>query len=216
MSETPGMGTRHLMALTIRIEDGEYPQKMSEETKSSNAWLSVGGAFVLVVLAIGAYVYFNTKPPVHAGEVLSVNIYPIHRDLSKGPNHGAATEGIAGQSDTYDEVLVLTDVRIRNQTDIPLFLHDMWGVVDLPDEEQRSLAATQTDFAKVFMAYPDLKSMRKDPLPRDLTIPPGKQVEGMMIFYYPISKAQWDSRNGLDITMTFQHQKPLLLHVAKS
>ena len=62
---------------------------MSEETKSSNAWLSVGGAFVLVVLAIGAYVYFNTKPPVHAGEVLSVNIYPIHRDLSKGPPRGS-------------------------------------------------------------------------------------------------------------------------------
>ncbi|HEX3473102.1 MAG TPA: hypothetical protein VHT28_18125 [Silvibacterium sp.] len=188
---------------------------MSDETKSSNAWLSVGGAFVFVVLAIGAYVYFNTRPPVHAGEVLSVDTYPIHRDLSTGPNRGSTTEGIAGQADTYDELLVLTNVRIKNQTDIPLFLHDMWAVADLPDGDQRSLAATQTDFAKVFVAYPDLKLLRKDPLPRDITLQPGQQVEGMMIFNYPISKAQWDSRSGLDITMTFQHQKPLLLHVDK-
>lgn len=190
---------------------------MSEETKSSNAWLSVGGAFVIVVLAIAAYVYFNSKPPVHAGEVLSVNIYPIHRELNTGTPNGGGEKGIAGQGDTFDEVIVLVDARIKNQTDIPLFLHDMWAVVDLPDDEQqRSLASSQTEFAKVFVAYPGLKPLRKDPLQRDITLQPGQQVEGMMIFNYQISKAQWDSRNGMDITMTFQHQKPLLLHVPKS
>lgn len=190
---------------------------MSEETKSSNAWLSIGGAFVFVVLAIAAYVYFNNKPPVHAGEVLSVNIYPIHRELSTGPAKGASERGIAAQGDTFDEVIVIVDARIKNQTDIPLFLHDMWAVVDLAgEEEQRSLAASQTEFEKVFIAYPSLKPLRKDPLQRDLTLQPGQQVEGMMIFSYQISKAQWDSRDGMDITMTFQHQKPLLLHVAKS
>jgi hypothetical protein len=190
--------------------------KMSEEAKSSNAWLSVGGAVVFVVLAIGAYVWFNNKPPVHAGEVLSVNIYPIHRELSTGPVNGSKTEGVQGQGDIYDEVIVLVNTRIKNQTDIPLFLHDMWAVVDLPDEQQRSLAASDADFGKVFLAYPDLKPLRKDPLERDITLQPGQQMEGMLIFHYPISKAQWDSRNGMDITMTFLHQKPLLLHVAKT
>jgi hypothetical protein len=189
---------------------------MSEETKSSNAWLSVGGAFVIVVLAIGAYVWFNNRPPVHAGEVLSVNIYPIHRNLSTGPVTGSRTEGVAGQGDVYDEVLVLTEVQIKNQTDIPLFLHDMWAVVDLPDEDQRSLAASQTDFAKAFVAYPDLRPLHQDPLPRDLTLEPGQQVKGMLIFHYPISKTQWDSRTGMDITMIFLHQKPLILHVPRS
>jgi hypothetical protein len=190
---------------------------MSEESITSKAWFPAVGAFVFVVLAIGAYVWINNKPPVHAGEVLSVNIYPIHRELSTGPAKGAGETGIGGQGDTFDEVIVLVDARIKNQTDIPLFLHDMWAVVDLPgEEEQRSLAVSQTEFANVFIAYPSLKPLQKNPLPRDLTLAPGQQVEGMMIFSYQISKAQWDSRNGLDITMTFQHQKPLLLHVAKS
>jgi len=189
---------------------------MSEETITSKAWFPVVGAFAFVVLAIGAYVYFNTKPPVHAGEVLSVNIYPIHRELSTGPAKGASETGITGQGDTFDEVIVLVDARIKNQTDIPLFLHDMWAVVDLPDDEQeRSLASSQTEFGNVFIAYPSLKPLKKNPLLRDITLQPGQQVEGMMIFSYQISQAQWDSRSGLDITMTFQHQKPLLLHVAK-
>jgi hypothetical protein len=186
---------------------------MSEETKTSNTWLSVGGAFVFVVLAIGAYVWINNKPPVHAGEVLSVKTKPIHRDLSTGKASGLRTEGVIGHGDTYDEVIVLANVRIKNQTDIPIFLHDMWAVVHLPDEDQRSLAASQTDFGKVFVAYPDLGEFRKDPLQRDLTIAPGQQVEGMVAFNYPISQAQWDSRTGMDLTFTFLHQKALVLHV---
>jgi hypothetical protein len=190
---------------------------MSVETITSKSWFPAVGAFVFVVLAIGAYVWINNKPPVHAGEVLSVNVYPIHRDLSTGPAKGAGETGIGGQGDTFDEVIVLVDARIKNQTDIPLFLHDMFAVVDLPDDEQqRSLALSQTEFEKIFIAYPSLKPLRKDPLQRNITLAPGQQVEGMMIFGYQISQAQWDSRSGLDITMTFQHQKPLLLHVAKS
>ncbi len=185
---------------------------MSEETKSGgNAWLSIGAAFVIVVLAISAYFYINDKPPVHSGEVLSLNTYPIHRELKTA----ASTEGLGGQGDTYDQVLVLAEVRIRNQTNIPLFLHDMWGVVDLPDEQERSLAASAKDFDKVFLAYPDLRPLRKEPLPRDLTLQPGQQVEGMMLFNYQISKAAWDARNGMDITVSFLHQKSLVLHAAK-
>ena len=146
--------------------------------------------------------------------MLSVNVKPIHRVLSTGPVNGSRTEGVQGQPDIYDEVIVLAEVRIKNQTDIPLFLHDMWGVVHLPDEDQRSLAASGRDFAKVFVAYPDLKPLRKDPLPRDLTLTPGQQVEGMVIYNYQISKAQWDSRTGMDLTFTFLHQKPLVLQVA--
>ena len=140
---------------------------------------------VFVVLAIGAYVWINTKPPVHAGEVLNVNVYPIHRELSTGPAKGADEKGIAAQGDTFDEVIVLVDARIKNQTDIPLFLHDMWAVVDLPnDEQQRSLASSQTEFANVFIAYPTLKPLKKEPLLRDITLQPGQQVKVIPEFFH--------------------------------
>ena len=126
----------------------------------------------------------------------------------------ANSAGVEGQPDIYDQMIVLADVQIKNQTDIPLFLHDMWGVVHLPDEDQRSLAASGRDFEKVFIAYPDLKQFEKAPLPRDLTLTPGQEVQGMVIYNFPISKEQWASRTGMDLTFSFLHQKPLILEVA--
>ena len=188
---------------------------MSDEKITSKAWFPVAAATcVLVVLAIGAFLWIHLTPPVHSGQVLSVDIYPIHRELSTGPVNGSKTDGLQGQPDIYDQLIVLANVRIKNQTDIPLFLHDMWGVVHLPaDEDQRGLAASPRDFDKVFIAYPDLKPLRKDPLQRDITLAPGQQVEGMVIFNFPISKAQWDSRQELEMRFSFLHQKSLVLDV---
>jgi hypothetical protein len=185
----------------------------AESNTSSRMLFIVLAAFVIVSLAIGAYFYINDKPPVSAGQVLSLNIYPIHRELSTGPT---GQGGLAGQSETYDEVIVFADVRITNQTDIPIFLQDMWAILDLPDGPQRNGAATQSDFDKVFLAYPAARAFRKDPIQRDLTLPPGQKVEGLMVFHFDIPKADWDARNGMDIHVTFQHQNALVISIPKT
>lgn len=186
---------------------------MADDSRSSHhALLTVLAAFFIVCLAIGAYVFINNKPPVSAGQVLSMDVYPIHRELATGPTQ----EGLAGQSEVYDEVLVFANVRITNQTDIPIFLQDMWATLDLPDDTQRSGAATKSDFEKVFIAYPAVLPFRKDPMPRDQTIPPAQRVDGMMVFHFDIPKAQWDARNGMDIHVSFQHQNSLVISVPKT
>jgi len=183
-----------------------------DRNSSSNAVLVILAATVLVVLAIGTYVYISNKPPVHSGQVVSVNIYPIHRELRTGPG----SEGLAGEKEVYDQLLVLAEVKIKNQTNIPLFLHDMSGIINLPnDEPQRSIGAGTTDFQKVFIAYPDLVPLKKNPVLRGTTLQPGEQIEGEVIFNYPVSQAQWDSRTGFDVDFVFLHQKDLVLHVAK-
>jgi len=189
---------------------------MSEESITSKSWFPAVVAIAVAVLAAaGVFVWLYTRPALEVGQVLSVNVKPIHRVLSTGPVNGSRTEGVQGQPDIYDEMIVLAEVRIKNQTDIPLFLHDMSGVVHLRSgEDQRSLAASTTDFGKLFVAYPELTPLRKEPLLRDLTIPAGQQVEGMVIYNYPISEAEWNSRTGMDLTFAFLHQKPLVLEVA--
>jgi hypothetical protein len=182
---------------------------MSEENSPSRILLIILAAIIIPVVAVAAYVLINREPTPYAGQVLSVNVYPIHRDLSQP----TTTEGVGGQNDVYDEILLLADVRIQNTAKIPLFIHDMWADVDLPNESDRSSAASASDFDKVFIAYPDLQQYKKSPLPRDLTLQPGQQVEGQMIFNYSMDKAKWDSRTGTDINIAFIHQNPLVLHV---
>ena len=186
---------------------------MAEESQSSSRmWLIILAAFSIVSIAIGAYFYFDDKPPVSAGQVLSLNVYPIHRDLSSGPSLG----GLSGESETYDEVLVFANVRITNQTDIPIFLQDMWAILNLPDGPQRNGAASQSDFNKVFIAYPAVRQFRKPAMQRDLTIPPGQKFDGLMIFHFDIPKAEWDARNDLEIHVSFQHQNSLVITVPKN
>jgi hypothetical protein len=183
---------------------------MSEENSPARIPLIILAAVVIPIAVVAAYVLINREPVPYAGQVVSLNVYPIHRDLSQS----TTTEGVGGQNDVFDEILLLADVRITNTAKIPLYVHDMWAVVDLPDEAEHSTAVSGSDFDKVFIAYPDLKQYQKPPLERDTTIQPGQQVEGMMIFSYQISKAKWDSRSGTDLSISFLHQNPLVMHVA--
>jgi hypothetical protein len=173
-----------------------------------NPALRILAAAVIVLLAIGAYIYFNEKPPVVAGEILHLTAYPIHRE-SKANEF--ATQSIAPVETKFDEIIVIADVRLHNQSEGPVFLADMAAMLKLPSEEDRSLAAGATDFNRVFIAYPDLAPMKQQPLLRDITIPAGATAEGQLVFNYPITKEQWDQRQSLELTLSFTHQKDVVL-----
>jgi hypothetical protein len=183
---------------------------MSDSNEAGNHPLfTVLAATVFVVCAIGAYVWINYRGPVHAGQVVSVSAYPIHRELSTG----AALGGVTGGANIYDEEIVIADVKIKSTTKLPLFLHDMYGDVTLPNGDiERSVAANGPDFQKVFVAYPALAPQEKSPVPRDITMTPGQEIEGQMIFHFPITQKDWEARKGFDVVVGFINQKDLVLH----
>jgi hypothetical protein len=76
----------------------------------------------------------------------------------------------------------------------------------------QSLAASGEDYKKVFVAYPALAPQQKTPIQRDITLTPGQEVEGQMIFHFPISAKDWDARKQFDVVVGFIHQKNLVLH----
>ena len=58
---------------------------MSDTSEAGNHPLATGlAATFIVVCCIGAYVWIFNTGPVHAGQVVSVQVYPIHRELSTG------------------------------------------------------------------------------------------------------------------------------------
>jgi hypothetical protein len=179
----------------------------SSEGRSGNPIPKVLAAIVLTVLVIGAYVYFNEKPPVAVGEVTHLTAYPVHRTSDAIPEGSRA----ARVETTFDEMIVIAQVKIHNQSNGPLFLFDSSALLSLPNEEHVSHAASASDYNRVFVAYPGLLPMKQQPLLRDITIPAGQTVEGQMIFNYPVTKDQWDLRRSLDVTISFLHQKDLIL-----
>ena len=180
-----------------------------EDRSGLNPAIAVLIAMVLVGAVVGGYLWATWTGPVHAGQVVSMTVYPIHRELSTG----GALGGVDGGPNVYDETIVLANVKIRSTTKLPLFLQDMWGDLTLHNgTTQRDLAANNTDFGKVFVAYPKLVSAEKTPVPRGITLAPGQEIDGQMIFHFPVSKQDWDERQSFDITVEFINQKPLVLH----
>ena len=162
-------------------------------------------------IAIGLYVYLGQRPPVAAGEVLSTTVYPVHAVTDNG-----GTNGMAGSSESSDQVLILTKIRVKNQTDIPLFMQDVGMTIKLPDgSEQTNVAASDKDAERVFQAYPSLAYLRTPPLQRELTLSPGQFAEGLSIFNFSISKEQWDTLQTEKVVVQFMHQKNLELLVTK-
>ncbi len=166
-------------------------------------------AIVIVVGIIGAYVWVTWTGPVHTGQVVSISTYPIHRELSTGAGLG----GLKGQPNVYDEVIVIADVKIKSTTKLPLFLQEMWGEVTLANGNiEQSRAASGEDYRKVFIAYPELDAQKKTPMPRGITMTPGQEIEGQMIFHFPITDADWKARKQFDVVVGFINQKSLVLH----
>ncbi|HEX5236680.1 MAG TPA: hypothetical protein VFW25_15275 [Silvibacterium sp.] len=180
---------------------------MNEERTLPRAILIVILAIVIPAAVVAAYVWANHVPTPYKGQILSLNVYPIHHDYTQP----TTPNGIGGQTETYDEILIFAYVRVENVSKIPLFLQDMWAVVDIPDQTDRSTAVSQSDFDKVFIAYPNLKQFEKAPLPRDLTLQPGQKADGLMIFHYQITQAQWESATSMKINIAFRHHPPLVM-----
>jgi hypothetical protein len=179
-----------------------------EMNSTKRTLLILLAAVAIVVVTIAAYVYIDEKPPVAVGKIVKLDVTPIHTEMRVG--EGA--QGIQGGTDTYDQLLILAQVQVHNQTNIPLFLHDMWSNLTTDNgDQERSLAANKTDFQSVFIAYPQMASFKQEPLLRDTTLQPGQTAEGLVIFHYPITKDQWDARHNFEAVISFAHQKNLVL-----
>ena len=183
---------------------------MSESNGSSiHPVFAVVAAIVISAGIIGAYLWATWTGPVHAGSVTSLYAYPIHRELSTGSGLG----GVSGGPNVTDEVIVIANVQVKSTTKLPLFLNEMYGNLTLADGQvEQSLAASGSDYRKVFVAYPALASQQKAAMPRDITMTPGQVIDGQLIFHFPITEAQWNGRQGFDVDIRFIHQKDLVLH----
>ncbi len=166
-------------------------------------------AALFVSLAITAYFYFGRRTPESTGEVVRLSEFPVHT-LIRGAVAGAP--GMVGQDENYDQLLVFALVRLHNQSKAPLKVDDMWATIKLPNGEiRRSLAASDSDFKRVFAAYPQLSPIRIEPLRRDIAIAPGDSIDGLLVFNYPVTRAQWDTRQTMDVTISFANARELTL-----
>lgn len=163
-------------------------------------------ATVLVTAAIAIYVIAGQKPPAATGEVLEVWAHPMHTETS-----GFDANGAAVPQESFDQVLLFARVRLHNQSNQPIFIHEILANVTLDDGIHSSYAAMPADYQRIFIAYPALAQWRGTALSPDTTLAPGETQEGTFVSSFRLTKPQWDARKGLNFTFAIQYLPNLTL-----
>jgi hypothetical protein len=178
-----------------------------EFTKGSShvVWATVV-ATVLVSIAIAIYVIAGEKPPAITGEIVTVWAHPQHTETS-----GLDAAGAPMPKESFDQVLVFTEVRLHNQGKVPLFLLTILTNATVEDGIHSSYAASQTDYDRVFLAYPTIQVPHGPALPLNLTLQPGQSADGTFVSSFRLTKQQWDARKDLNFSFTFRYQPSLVL-----
>jgi len=163
-------------------------------------------AVVVFSAALGAFFWFNHKPPLAAGEVTRIWVHPVHT-ISKP--HDAA--GVELGDRQFDQVLVFSSVRFRNQSDQTIVVKDALTNVRFEDGIHSSYAASATDYDRIFVAYPQLSGLKSKTLVADTTVAPGQVIEGMVVSSFHVTKEQWDAHKEINIQIEFRLHPSLIL-----
>ncbi len=161
-------------------------------------------AVVVVTIIIAVYVITGQKKPAATGQVLDVWVHPME---VTSPAYDA--NGMPIPQETNGHVLVFAHVRLHNQSKIPLFLVHVLANATMPDGIHSSYAASSSNYERTFQAYPSLAQWHNPPLDTEATLQPGQTIEGTVLCSFQMTKAQWETRKGLDFTFSFRYQ-PLL------
>lgn len=187
-----------------KLDDAALGEELTKG--SSHVVIAAVVAAVIVTAAIAFYVISGQKPPAATGDIEQVWVHPQHTETS-----GIDANGAPMPKEVADQVYVFALVKLHNQSDKPLFLHNILANATLDDGIHSSYAATAVDYDRVFIAYPTMPVPHGKPLAPQTTIDPGQSVEGEIVSAFRLTKQQWDTHKDLSLTFGIQYQPDLVL-----
>jgi len=186
------------------IDDAARGEEFTKGT-THVVWAGVA-ATLLVVIALAFYVLATHKPPVVSGEIVQVWAHPNHVVTSGFDANGAPMD-----KQSFDQVLVIARVKLRNQSKNPLILEDVLANLRQADGILSVSAGSSGQYDQVFLAYPELASLHSNPLSPRATLEAGQSMEGSVFWIFRTSRQEWDARRDLNFTFKFQYQANLVL-----
>jgi hypothetical protein len=165
------------------IDYGNVP--LSEEMDKAKWQLppaqivGVGVAVVLIVALIVGWIF--RYQPVASGQL---------RDI------------YAVETSDHSSVLATVMVSVRNDFERSIFIKNMKATLTTADgKTYDDTPASEIDYERYFQAFPDLRQHAIAALKPETKIIPGQQASGTLVFGFPVTKEQFDSRKNLEITI---------------
>ena len=122
---------------------------------------------------------------------------------------GSIDEAYAVDIPDQSTVLATVQLTIKNVTKKTINLSNINITLRTDQGEYSDDAASVTDLARYFQAYPELKEHSIEGLARETKIAPGAQVSGSVIVSFPTNKVKFDARRALIATISFYNANPI-------
>jgi hypothetical protein len=174
-----------------QYDAGHVP--ITEELDSAKRTLppmaTVAIAIVLVAIVVAIIAYTERAKPVAQGGIDAVYF---------------------SQPANMPNAMVLVEVTLRNVGDKTLYIKSIKADVQTDQGAQTDDAASASDYDRYLTAYPDLRGHEKA-LVVETKIQPGAEQKGAVMVSFPITKAQFDARKDLSVTIQPYDQNPIVL-----
>lgn len=119
------------------------------------------------------------------------------------PQGGGSIDNISAvEIPDQNAVLVAVNVTIRNSAQRPLWIHTIKATLKTDSGEFSDDAASSSDFARYFQAFPALKEHAlSTALVPEQKLGPGAQAQGTVVVRFPVTQDGFDKRKSLSVVI---------------
>jgi len=130
------------------------------------------------------------------------------------PQGGGSIDNISAvEIPDQNAVLVAVNVTIHNSAERPLWIHTIKATLKTGNGEFSDDAASSSDFARYFQAFPALKEHAlSTALVPEQQIQPGAQAQGTIVVSFPVTQDAFEKRKSLTVSIQpYDQAVPLVL-----
>lgn len=179
--------------------------------------LLVTGLIVALVLAAAFAIFYRHEnhAPLEATATRVLTL-PLHTTY-----HSAkGSAGVVGPDETEDAIYIVPLLRVKNRSDVPLFLKDVASTITLQDGRDnpgRLIGARDRERLQQLVPgiAPLLKQANLPALNPEQQIAPNSTAEGYAIFLYTMPSTEWDHRQSASVRLDFYHQEAVTIPLPK-
>src|SRR5207237_8491191 len=119
------------------------------------------------------------------------------------PQGGGSIDNISAlEIPDQNAVLVAVNVTIHNSAERPLWIHTIKATLKTDSGEFGDDAASSSDFARYFQAFPALKEHAlSTALVPEEKIQPGAQAQGTIVVSFPVTQDAFEERKSLTVSI---------------
>jgi hypothetical protein len=149
---------------------------------------------------------------IGVGIILVVGAIAALLQRPKSSASGTIDQLVSVEIPNQGSVMVAVNVSFRNNGTKPFWVHTIKAELETANETFSDDAASPVDFDRYYQAFPALKQYAIEPLQTEAKINSGGQIQGTVIFSFPVTPDAFAKRKVLKVIIQpYDQPAPLVL-----